>query len=549
MRRAIVVGFVIAVALTGCVGIPTTGGVETGPVIDEQLDPDFVIDPSGPRAGSNPEEILADFMLAVRGPQNGYEIAREFLTADLSATWDPDASVTIRTGIPSVTIGAAPDTLDYGISTRAYVDADGRYFEPGAASQVLSFTFAQEKGEWRISAAPDGIVLSQSSFNVVFTESALYFFDPSYTYLVPDVRWFPSRATLPVRIVRELLDGPALWLQQGVVLSAFPISTALDTASIDSGVATVELSTEALTASAVDRDRMRQQLSATLDVANVVMTVGGIEITAPASGVQATKDPTVEGAALVATDTDFGFDTGDGVSPIEGLSAVVIAAGATAATLSNEQQYVAMLAPGGVYAVQKGSELGQPVDDRPGLVAPSIDPFRFVWSAQAASAATLSIFEVDGTEYPLASGPPADATVVSIDVSRDGARLLLYLSTSLGPRLAVAGIIRDQKNLPTALGPLEYLPVAASEPIDATWVDSRTVATVSRGSEIAPITLYGIGGPSEPLGQVPDATAIVGGNGGADGLRTLRSTGDVLRPQGSSWVSTGLSARLLATKQ
>lgn len=549
MRRAIVVGLIVVSALTGCVGIPTSGGVETGPVIDEQLDPDFVIDPSGPRPGSSPEDILADFMLAVRGPQNNYEIARQFLTADLAQAWAPDASVTIRTGIPSVTIGTAPDTLEYGISSEAYVDADGRYFEPGPATQVLSFAFAKEKGEWRISAAPDGIVLTQSSFNVVFTERPLYFFDPTYTYLVPDVRWFPARTRLPVSIVRELLDGPAAWLQQGVVLSAFPISTSLDTASIQSGVATVALSTEALTANVVDRDRMRQQLSATLDVANVVMTVGGIEITAPASGPQATKDPTVEGATLIATDAAFGFDTGEGVSALDGFSSAVIAANATSATLSNDQQYVVILAPGGAYALQKGSDLGQPVDDRPGLVAPSIDPFQFVWSAQAASAATLSTFAVDGTEHPLASGPPADATVVSIDVSRDGARLLLYLSTSLGPRLAVAGIIRDQKNIPTALGPLEYLAAASTAPIDATWVDNRTVATVSRGSEIAPVTLYEIGGPSAPLGQVPDATVLVGGNGGAEGLRALRSTGDVLRPQGSSWVSTGLSARLLATKQ
>lgn len=549
MRRALILGFVVCLALTGCVGIPTSGGVETGPVIDEQLDPDFVIDPSGPRAGSAPEDILTDFMLALRGPQGNYEIAREFLTKDFATKWSPDASATIRTGIPATTPGEAPNTLDYTITTRAYVDADGRYFEPGPATQVLTYSFVQENGEWRISGGPDGIVLSQSSFSVVFTERALYFFDPTYTYLIPDVRWFASRATLPGWAVRELLDGPAQWLQQGVVLSAFPISTTLDTASIDSGVATVELSKEALAASATDRDRMRQQLAATLDVANVVMTVSGIDISAPATGPQATKDPSVEPATLVGTDTEFGFDTGAGVAPLEGLSATVIAGGATAATLSNDEQYVAFLGPGGVSVAQRGNDLSDPVDARPGLVAPSIDPFRFVWSAQAESAATISTFEIDGTEHALTSSAPADSAVVSLDVSRDGARLLLYLSTPLGPRLAVAGIIRDQKNVPTALGQLEYLPVATNAPIDATWVDARTVATVSRGGEVAPVTLYEIGGPSVTFGQVPDATTIVGGNGGADGLRVLRTSGEVLRPQGSSWVTTGLSARLLATKQ
>ena len=104
MRRALILGFVVCLALTGCVGIPTSGGVETGPVIDEQLDPDFVIDPSGPRAGSAPEDILTDFMLALRGPQGNYEIAREFLTKDFATKWSPDASATIRTGISRISL-------------------------------------------------------------------------------------------------------------------------------------------------------------------------------------------------------------------------------------------------------------------------------------------------------------------------------------------------------------------------------------------------------------------------------------------------------------
>ena len=548
MRRAGVMLLATAVALTGCVGIPMSGGVETGPVIDEQLDPDFVIDPSGPRAGSTPEVLLDDFMLALRGPQNNYEVARQFLTSDLSTRWNPDASATIRTGIPATVPGEVENMLEYTITAKAYVDADGRYFEPGTASQTLVYSFAQEGGEWRISSAPDGIVLSQSSFNIVFAESALYYFDPSYTFLVPDIRWFPSRATVTVRIARALLNGPASWLQQGVVLSAFPISTTLTTASISSGVATVELSPEALSATPTERDRMHQQLAATLDVANVVMTVGGIELTTPPTGVLAIKDPTVESAPLIGVDGQFGFEAGEGISTLVGLSTSVVSAGATAATLSNDDQTVAFLAPTGVSVAQRDE---QPVlvDARPGLVAPSIDPFRFVWSAQSSSAATLAVFELDGTERTIVSGLPADASVVSLDVSRDGARLLVYLSTPLGPRLAVAGIIRNQETVPTALGPLEFLPVVTSTPVDAAWVDNRTVATLSRGGEVSPVTLYEIGGPSVSLGQVPSGSTIVGGNGGSDGLRVLSSTGEILRPQSNSWVSTGVSATFLATKQ
>ena len=69
MNRALAVVVAAALLLTGCVGIPTSGGVATGPIIDDQSAPELIVLPSGPRAGALPEEILDDFMLAVRGPR------------------------------------------------------------------------------------------------------------------------------------------------------------------------------------------------------------------------------------------------------------------------------------------------------------------------------------------------------------------------------------------------------------------------------------------------------------------------------------------------
>jgi Lipoprotein LpqB beta-propeller domain/Sporulation and spore germination len=551
MRKALVVFVAAALALTGCVGIPTSGGVQTGPLMDDQLDPEFSVLPSGPVPGSSQEEILEDFMFALSGPQNDYATARQFLTNSLAQDWDPDASAIIRTGIPSMTPGPVPDSLSYTVTSRAQVDADGLYRESDPASQTLDFTFEQQDGEWRISTAPDGIVLSQPSFNVVFVERALYFFDPSYGYLVPDVRWFPSRSTVPVRIVSALLAGPASWLQQGVVLSAFPTATTLDTARIESGTATVELSGEALSATPQERDRMRQQLAATLDVATVVMTVGGIELVTPDAGTDALTNPTVEGAVLIGTGTEFGFDTGDGISPIDGLSDKVVEAGATGATLaSDNKQTITFVAPAGALLARVSGDETVVLDQRPGLITPSIDPFRFVWSVQGANAATLTTFEVDATQHPVQSALPADARIVSIDVSRDGARILLFLSTSLGPKLVVAGIIREQStNVPTSLGEFFELPGVNGIPVDATWVDDRTVAVLTRSSDLTPVTIIEVGGPSAPLGQLEDATAIVGGNNGTVGLRVLRATGEIWKTQGGGWVSTGVTASFIATKQ
>lgn len=557
MRRTSV-GFacVLVIALAGCVGIPTGGGIEAGPVIDDQIDPEFIVLPSGPRTGAPQQEILEDFMLALRGPQNDYATARLFLTTDLAENWDPDESTIVRTGIPSMGPGSAPDSLTYTVTATASVDADGRYSERTPAPQTLEYAFTQQDGEWRISSAPNGIVLSQSSFNVVFTERPLYFFDPSHRFLVPDVRWFPSRQTVAVRVLRALLAGPTSWLQGGVLLSAFPIATTLDNTttrgavSIESGRATVQLSKEALTASPQERDYMRQQLAATLGIANVVMTVGGIELEVPEPGVAAVQNPRVEDPPLVGVGDNFGFDGGDGIRQITGLSDKVVGAGATAVSLSSDKQVAAMLTPAGVAVAQVGGDPALVVDSRGGLIAPSIDPFRFVWTAQGENAASLTTFEIDGSEHPVQSGLPADASIVSVDVSRDGARILLYLSTPVGPKLLVAGIVRDTANVPVRLGEPEYLPVSDDVPVDATWVNDRTVASVARASEVYPVTAFEIGGPSAPIGQIGSAVSIAGGNGGTDGLRVLRSTGEVQRPQGSgSWVDTGITANYLGTKQ
>ena len=550
MRRAIALGVVIVALLTGCIGIPTSGGVATGPLIDEQVDPDFVLRPVGPRPGVSPEELLTDFMAALRGPQEGYATAREYFTRDVAEQWDPDASALVRTGIAQISPGDADNSLDYTVTAIGEVDAEFRYSVLSPAAQTLTYTFAQEDGEWRIASAPNGIVLSELSFTRVFAQQSLYFFDPSFAYLVPDVRWFPARATISTRTISSLLAGPVSWLRQGVLLTAFPAATTLTTVEIEDGTATVELSEEARSATAAERDRMRQQLAATLDVATVVMTVGGIELATPEPGIGAIKNPTVEAASLVGTPDVFGFSDDGSVVPIGTASAQIVAAGATAATLTTDRRAVAALTGQGVIYVRVGDAEPTLIDERSGLAAPSVDPFRFIWSAQAADASTLTTFEVDGTPHAVQTALPADSRIVSMDVSRDGTRLLLFLSTPTGPQLIVAGIIRQQaSNVPLALGELVRLVIPEGTPVDATWVDERTVAVLTRSGDISPVTLLEIGGPAQPFGTVADGTTIVGGNNGADGLRVLASGGEIWRPQGGGWAGTGTVVSFLATQQ
>jgi len=548
---SLVLAAALTVLLAACGGVPTSGNVTAGGVVSDDVELDIGFAPQGPRPDATQEEIMQDFILAATDPQNDFRVAREFLAESFHDVWNPDAITTIRTGVG--TQRRVSDTeLSYSLTTSASVSSDGHYEEADAESVSLPFTFVKEGSQWRIASAPEGIVLSSDSFGVVFGEYALYYFDPTYQFLVPDVRWFPNRSGTSVRVIGALLAGQSGWLGSGVLVSAFPAGTQLGDGFVDitSGVATVDLSEEADGASPLERERMRQQISASLaNVTSVIMTVGGIPLTTADTGaVPAVVNPAVEPAPLVLRDNQFGFASNSDVTSIGQISGKVVDLGATAVALARGKTAAAVRNANGVYVVRNGASPPLLVDQRPGLAAPSIDNAGFVWTVPVDDASAIRAFELNGTEHVVASSVPADATVVSMSVSRDGSRVLLYLETAIGPRLYVAGIVR-QDGVPTQLGELFALRASSETPIAATWVDNRTVATLSSVDDDTIVRSYEIGGPSSVLGRVDGGTSIVGGNSATDGLRVLTSDGDIFRPRGTSWQRTGISAEMLGMQQ
>jgi hypothetical protein len=179
--------------LAGCVGIPTGGGVTTTQVdVDGAGDPLPSL-PSLPTKDASPEEIIAGFLRAGRGPQDNYEVARAYLTEDFRSTWAPFAR-TLISSTPISPTALADNTFSVTISATAAVDAQGRY-QTAVPSDSYDLTFGlvrDDDDQWRISSAPDGTVLSPSRFASIFAPYELYFFDPSFEYLVPDLRWFRS---------------------------------------------------------------------------------------------------------------------------------------------------------------------------------------------------------------------------------------------------------------------------------------------------------------------------------------------------------------------
>ena len=555
---AVLLTAVVAAVLSGCVSIPTSGPVNQGIALNAgQGAANFEFNPEGPQKGATPQNILTGFVAAFTSASGSYAVAKQFLTPGFAATWNPRQSVQVRSGAPRVSEFSST-SISYSYDSIASVDASGAYREANQP-QTMQFGFTKQNGQWRISAAPSGIVVPFEIFRRVFSQHEIYFFDLTSERVVPDVRWYPS-GTAATRIVAALLAGPPLWLSKAV-RTAFPDGTRLSDVgsviTIINGVARVDLTKEALLASPKERALMHLQLTASLssvaNISSVTMSVDGITLSVTEVTSDALQaDTKVDSQPLVYSDGEFGFYGANKVAALPQLSAKVSALQPRAATLSSDGRTVAVLGTAGVSVVRVSTLLAKLLDPRAKLIAPSIDEYGFVWSVPANEPNALRVFDETDGVHNVFAGLPLDANIVSLEVSRDGARVAILLAAATGPRLIVAAIIRDAGNRlnPVSLGlPIVDTSVAGGAAVGATWVDALTVAVLLNTGNQSTVESFTIGGQRSNLGtSLPASRAIVGGNG-LEGLRVLASDSTVFSYGNSTWQSNRATVDFIGTQR
>ena len=101
-------------------------------------------------------------------------MARSFLTDDFAGEWSPLKSVSIvesGLSLESLTASVTTDSrsVSFTVPVQASLDSAHVYRDsPSGTETKLKFSLRQVNGEWRISGAPDGIVLSEANFNRLF---------------------------------------------------------------------------------------------------------------------------------------------------------------------------------------------------------------------------------------------------------------------------------------------------------------------------------------------------------------------------------------------
>lgn len=537
-----------ALILSGCAGIPDSGGVHAGQTVENtEASPEFDFLARSPQPGATQEEILLGFVEAAASPQDRYAVAREYLTPEFAGGWDPDASTLIDSGSLRSPQVLNANAMTLTVSALADVGVAGDYVQRDAPTpQVLGYEFAQVDGQWRISRAPQGILVDQPTFSLVFGSYPLYFFDPTFSYLVPDLRWFPRRTSTPTVIVNALLSGPSEWLH-GAVRSAFPEGTTLTTAAVRvvSRSALIDLSPSVLQTEAVSLQRMQLQLRESLlnvsAISGVTITVDQVEQQIPDTLAPVITDPHVDPRALVLRDGQFGYlaATGETITPLEESEAITALA-PTAVSLGVRQESgdtAAVLSAEGVHVVRAGSA-PRLLDERPVLIAPAVDVFGYVWSVPRDAPGELLAYAPDGTEHSVGTTWPDATQITSIALSRDGTRLVALYRAGDATRLVAAAVQRrdgEGRNVPQTLGtPLE-LAVPGEAGLATAWVNDLTVATLTTAVDgETVVTTQQLGGPSSEIEGSPGAVTLSGGNATRE-LRLLGSDGVLLQRRGLSW--------------
>jgi hypothetical protein len=203
----------------------------------------------------------------------------------------------------------------------------------------------------------------------------------------------------------------------------------------------------------------------------------------------------------------------------------------------------------GVWLVREDAER-ELLDPRAGLIVPALDVDGIVWSVPADAPDELAWFPSDGGDGNQIGVPWTASRIVTLQVSRDGTRLVALLAEGSRTRVVAASIQRDEGGRPIALGPVALeLAGSGGAGIDVAWLDAGTVGTLTQSATGEPrLALQELGAPSDPGEGPANAIQVDGANSIRD-LRVLTSDGDIATRAGVGWQLQSREVVFLATQQ
>ncbi|ADX73704.1 hypothetical protein Asphe3_25790 [Pseudarthrobacter phenanthrenivorans Sphe3] len=520
----------VLVLVAGCARIPTSGpvGKSSEGSAGNLSAPVFL--PAAPQPGASPETIIDYFYRAGSGYEDDYAVARQYLTQASSVSWKPDQRALVYREARVVPT-ATENVYNYELDVAYTVDADGIATQsPKGTIENIPVTVTQVDGEWRISAIPDGTAIAEETFKVIYGAYPIYFYDPTFTFAVPDVRWFIKNKTVKA-MTSALLAGPAPYLR-GAVASAFPsgIKLARESVPVVSGAAQVDLTAkELMETSPEDRLRMQMQLTLTFrsqpDVVNVELRANQdlVRVEDNGSVLPPVQDKSVPSRQIAVSGNELVRYENNRVSPLPDMQPVSALnprlpaespVSQTAAFLNDSRTTLYSISPG---------QPARALTTRSTLSRPSFGLNEWVWSAGPGGAGGTEVVAfkpagvAEGATVPSVTLSPAwlaGRTVKEFRISREGVRALVISEQNGATRVQVTGIIRGGDGTPRELTPPITL-ATDSNPDQGAWVSDTTVAVMkgAAAANVTPELLSLTSGQPQQLAPWPGLVALSAGNG------------------------------------
>ena len=555
---AVVCLALILAVLAGCARMPTTGPV--GRSEDSALTggnaPQYI--PPGPRDGASPQSIIEGFFNAGSGYQNDFTVARQFLAPANAVSWKPSQRTLVYRGSATVVTTGRENEYRYEMDLAYSVDADGIATPfPAGTRESIDVSLSSIDGQWRVSKLPDGTAIPEETFKVLYKAFPVYFFDPSFSTLVPDVRWFIDNSGVAKSLVSALLAGPAPYLRSAVA-SAFPPGTRLERESVPivDSMAQVDLTSEVRDASFTDRQRMHSQLvrsfSGITSVVGVSLrsNLSEVALVDPSAGGQApepTVDPKVPGWQVAVAGGELVLYADRQASRIDALRSVAQFGPEHPAAASSQGVFAFIGSGPGLYSIVP-NQPARLLDARTRLSPPSIGPGGWVWSAGPGADGGTEVIAfrpqgvAEGAEVPKAVLEPpwlAGRVIEDVRVSRDGTRALVLSAASGQTVLQLAGIVRGTDGAPRELTSPITLSVGQEQYRRAVWVDDLTVLVsgLSAADPVTPALVSLRGGEPRQLPPLNGIQSVSAGNGDQE---VYAQTGaGVFQLVRNSWVELG----------
>lgn len=507
--------------LSACAALPSINDNRLGPEVTVGGEAETLYySPSGPSQSANQEQIMSGFIYAGNGPQEDYSVAREYLTPSFSSRWKPAGETLIQTGATKI-ISNTGTKIRIEVNFDAKVAEDGTYVSTPGSSRVIEFRLLQVSGKWRIADAPNLTILLRPNFGLLFQAVSVYFWDKSFSSLVPEVRWFPTKAAIATRVTNALIAGPSAWLAPAVQ-NLFPKGTKLNinSVTVNAGNAEIDLNANALRIPSWKRPYLKSQLLASLsDAANVLSVSISIERTPQliSNGSTGFGDSPSNLPVILNVDGLFHV-AGVNTFAINGTDLPVKNMKPSSFAISSDEDFLALLAGDSVHSFSLGliGTNNSVADSRYDLVPPTLDQFDQIWTASYSRGAEIRVIEKNGNRVALRNPIGPGARIRAIVMSSDGARLAILHDPYNGSTVDIVSVVRDKNRIATGFGEPYQMNQFGNKTQAISWSDRITLSAVVTGSGGLQSTLSAlVGGGSTSGRTTQNAVSLVSSIGGS----------------------------------